>query len=178
MRAGMKPRLEKAMRGAPGMAAVAVLAVAIAPAAPPPAQGAEAIRAGKWEFATQVQVSNLPKLPPGVKLPPGINIGPGGIAVTRTTCVDPAAAIPPDLHPPTRQHGQCKVDRLDRDGGTVRWLTTCTTPQGKVRSEGVAHYRGDRMEATMTTHMVAPGGHAQDSSQHVTGRYLGPCDGR
>jgi len=38
----------------------------------------DAIRTGKWEFSAQVQVPNMPKLPPGVTLPPGVNIGAGG----------------------------------------------------------------------------------------------------
>jgi uncharacterized protein DUF3617 len=153
-----------------------MLVAALAVGASASAHAADMIRAGKWEFAAQVQVPNLPQLPPGVTLPPGINIGPGGINVTRTSCVSQGTAVPPDLHPPAEQHGQCKLEKLDRNGGSVRWLTTCTSPQGTVRSEGVAHYSGDRMEATLTTRTMAPGGHTQDSSQRITGRYLGPCD--
>lgn len=156
-------------------AAVILVAVAAVGAAAP-GYAADAIRAGKWEFAAQVQVPNLPKLPPGVTLPPGVNIGPGGINVTRTSCVNQSTAVPPDLRPPADQKGQCKIDKLDHNAGTVRWVTSCATPQGTVHSDGTAHYTGDKMEATLITRSVDPAGKAQESSQRITGRYLGPCD--
>jgi hypothetical protein len=156
------------------LAAVPLAALAVAVVAG--AHAADVIRAGKWEFAAQVQVPNLPKLPPGITLPPGINVGPGGINVTRTSCVNQATAVPPDLRPPAEQHGQCKIDRLDRNGGTVHWTTTCTTQEGSIHSEGTAHYTGDKMEATLLTRSVDQSGRAQQTSQRITGRYLGACD--
>jgi len=155
-----------------------LLAAALAVGAVASAHAADAIRPGKWEFAAQVQVPNLPKLPPGVTLPPGINVGPGGINVTRTACVTQATPVPPDLRPPAEQHGQCKIDKLERNAGTVRWVTSCATPQGTAHSEGTAHYTGDKMEATLMIRSVDSGGHVQESSQHITGRYLGTCDAR
>src|ERR1700727_3723903 len=120
----------------------------------------DAIRTGKWEFSAQVQVPNMPKLPPGVTLPPGINIGAGGINVTRTSCVNSATPMPADMHPPSQQHGQCKVAKLSSSGGTVTWETSCTQPDGSVvHSDGVAHYTGDTMEATLKTRVSGgPGG--------------------
>jgi len=143
------------------------------------AHAADGIKAGKWEFSAQVQMPNMPKLPPGVTLPAGVHIGPGGINVTRTSCVDSATPMPADIHPPNQQHGQCKVAKLDSSGGTVRWETNCT-PQGGtlVHSEGVAHYLGDMMEATVKTRISSNGGPANETTQHMTGRYLGPCDGK
>jgi PPOX class probable F420-dependent enzyme len=121
------------------------------------ADAADAIKAGKWEFAAQVQVPNMPKLP-GVTLPPGINIGPGGINMTRTSCVTASTPLPADIHPPTQQHGDCKVAKLDSSGGTVRWESTCAQPDGGVvHSEGVAHYTGDTMEASVKTRISGGG---------------------
>ena len=144
-----------------------------------PAQAADGIKAGTWEFSAQVQVPNMPKLPPGVTLPPGVNIGPGGVNVTRTSCVDAATPMPADMHPPNQQHGQCKVAKLDSSGGTVHWETTCSQTDGSViHSDGVAHYAGDTMEATMQTRVSGGTGGTSETTQHVTGRYLGPCDGK
>jgi len=144
------------------------------------AHAADGIKAGKWEFSAQVQVPNMPKLPPGITLPPNINIGPGGINVTRTSCVDSATPTPADMRPPNQQHGQCKVTKLDNNGGTVKWETTCTQADNGtvVHAEGVAHYAGDTMEATMKTQVTGNNGSANESTQHITGHYLGPCDAK
>jgi len=141
------------------------------------AQAADAIKAGNWEFTMVMQVPNLPKLPPGVALP-GIQIGPGGINVVHTSCVTSSQPMPADLRPPNQQHGQCKIEKIERAGGTVKWSTTCATPQGTIHSDGVAHYSGDTMEATFATHTSGGNGQPTDSSQHITGRYLGPCDAK
>jgi uncharacterized protein DUF3617 len=155
-----------------GLAALAVLCTATA-------RAEDAIKAGKWEFSAQVQVPNMPKLPPGVTLPPGVNIGAGGINVTRTSCIDTATPMPADMRPPSQQHGQCKVDKLENSGGNVRWETTCSQPDGSVlHSEGTAHYAGDKMEATMKTRVSGGTGGMNESSQHITGRYLGACDAK
>jgi hypothetical protein len=143
------------------------------------AHAADAIKAGKWAFSAQVQVPELPKLPPGIKLPPGLNIGPGGINVTKTTCVESSSPIPADLHGPSEQHGQCKVGGLTNKDGTVTWETTCSQSDGSVvHSDGVAHYTGDTMEATLKTRVSGGTGGASETTQHITGRYLGPCDAK
>jgi hypothetical protein len=143
------------------------------------AHAADAIRAGKWEFSAQVQVPNMPKLPPGVSLPPGINIGPGGINATRTSCVNASTPIPADIHPPNQQHGDCKIAKLDSGGGTVRWEMICAQQDGgTVHSEGVAHYTGDTMEANLKTRVSGGNNPPSDTTQHITGHYLGPCDGK
>ena len=143
------------------------------------AQAADGVKVGKWEFSAQVQVPNMPKLPPGVTLPPGVNIGPGGINVTKTSCVDSATPMPADLHPPNEQHGQCKVAKLGSVGGTVTWETSCAQSDGSVvHSDGVAHYTGGTMEATLKTRVSGGTGGTSETTQHITGRYLGPCDGK
>ena len=156
-------------------ASMALLAALVAGSA----QAADMIKAGKWEFSAQVQVPNMPKLPPGVQLPRGVNIGAGGVNVTRTSCLDSARPVPADMHPPSQQHGQCKVGAVNKNGNTVTWETSCPQSDGSVvHSDGVAHYTGDSMEATMKTRVTGGTGGISESSQHITGRYLGPCDGK
>src|SRR5262249_33343159 len=102
-----------------------------------------------------VQVPNMPKLPPGVQLPPGVNIGAGGINTTRTACLDSARPVPADMHPPTQQHGKCGVGAVNKNGNTVTWETSCPQSDGSVvHSNGVAHYTGDTMEATIKTRVT------------------------
>src|ERR1051325_2832761 len=79
---------------------------------------------------------------------------------------------------PNAAASQCKVEQMNRSGSTVSWVTTCPTADGTTRSEGTAHYSGDHMEAdtkTQTTHRNGP---PMEVTNHVTGRYLGPCDSR
>ncbi|HYM72005.1 MAG TPA: DUF3617 family protein [Stellaceae bacterium] len=154
-------------------------AVLVAVMAAGTAHAADAIRAGKWEFSAQVQLPHMPKLPPGVTLPRGIGIGPHGVDMTRTSCVTASAPVPKDIRPPSQEHGQCRVAKLDSQGGTVTWETTCTEADGSVaHSEGVAHYTGNTMEATMKTRISGGGNRPTETSQHITGRYLGPCDAK
>ncbi len=142
-------------------------------AGPPRAE--DQIKTGQWEFHVQIAMPNMPKLPPSVQLPPSIQMGAGGMTVTHTACITNANPIPPDNHMPKAgdQDKQCKIAKMDRSGGTISWIVDCQTPQGTTHSEGTAHYAGDTMEATTARQ---PGGAANESSQHVTGRYLGPCN--
>jgi uncharacterized protein DUF3617 len=134
------------------------------------AYAADAIKPGRWEFTSQMQMPAMPQLPPGVTLPPGMSLPPGGgVKTTHTLCVEPDKAVPTDPRP------ECKIDRMQRDGGTINWATICTTAQGTVRSQGVAHYTGDKMEASLSTQVPQADGRTMDTSQHITGRYLGPC---
>jgi len=135
-----------------------------------PVHAQDAVKGGRWEFTSQLQTPAMPHLPPGVSLPPAVQTQPGGgMSATHTSCVDPERALPAD------PRSGCKVDDMTRNGGTITWSTTCTTQQGTVRSDGVAHYRGDTMEATMTTHVPTGNDRTMDNSQRITGRYLGPC---
>ena len=138
-----------------------------------PAHSAEAIKPGRWEFTSQMQAMGMPQLPPGASLPAGVQTRPGGgLGVAHTLCIEPDKAVPTDPRP------ECKIDNLRRTGATVSWSNTCTTQQGTVRSEGVAHYAGDTMEADLTTHIPQPDGRTMQTSQRITGRYQGPCAAR
>jgi len=142
----------------------------LAAAAAGPAYAQDAVKRGRWEFTSQLQTPAMPQMPPGVSLPPGVQAPPGGgMSATHTSCIDPEKAVPTD------PRSECRVDGMQRNGGTITWSTTCTTPQGTVRSEGVAHYRGDTMEGTMTTRVPTANGQTMDNTQRITGRYLGPC---
>lgn len=135
----------------------------------PPAHAADAIKPGKWEFTARLQNAVPPKLPEGVKLPPGVKLPAGGMAVTHTQCIDTEKAVPSD---PRRA---CKIDSIKRDGTAISWRTTCHGAQGTAESAGSARYSGDTMVATMNTRTPNGSGGYLDTTQHITGRYLGAC---
>ena len=130
---------------------------------------ADTVKPGQWEFTSQMEMPGMPKLPPGAQLPANVQPQPGGMKSSYKTCVDTERAVPSD------PRGQCKIDQVQRNGGTVTWTGSCATAQGTVRSEGVAHYSGDTMEANLTTQVPAANGQAMKTTQHITGHYLGPC---
>ena len=132
---------------------------------------ADEIRAGKWQFTTET------RMPAGMQPAPGgqVQQPDAGTKMTRTACITPTDPVPTE----TAGNVQCKVDKEQHHGGTVSWTMTCTPPQGRpVRSDGVAHYTGNAMEATFTTHLTAPDGHAIDNPGRITGAYLGACDAK
>jgi Protein of unknown function (DUF3617) len=65
----------------------------------------------------------------------------------------------------------------DRKGNTFSWTVVCTMAKGGVvHSEGTARYDGDQMEADVKTSTTRPQSLPIETSVHVTGRYVGPCD--
>src|SRR5438874_7800066 len=131
---------------------------------------ADTVKPGQWEFTSQMQMPGGTQLPPGVQMPSGTTMPPGaGMRSSYRACIDSEKAVPSD------PRGQCKIDNVRRNGGTVSWTGTCTTGQGAVRSEGVARYSGDRMEGNLTTHVPGANGQVMNTTQHITGRYLGAC---
>jgi hypothetical protein len=134
------------------------------------AQAADEIRAGKWQFTTQMQ------MPAGVQSTPGAQARPGGSpGMTRAACIDPANPVPAETQ---QGNVQCKLDKVERNGGNVTWSMTCSSPQGPIQSAGSARYAGDTMEATLTARVPGPNGQPVDTPGRITGRYLGPCDAR
>jgi hypothetical protein len=160
------------------MKIVAGVAIVALHAAALPAGAAEGIRPGKWEYTVTTRMPNMPQaqqLPPNVPMPAG-----GGMTATHTSCVtsnDPAAELAKP-HGPAGAQSRCNVDRMDRSGTTVSWATTCTNPDGVSRSEGTARYTADRVDADSRTRTTRQNGGAMEVSNHIVGRYLGPCDGR
>lgn len=142
-----------------------------------------AIKPGKWEYTVTMQMPNMPQLPPGVQLPPNVQMpqGAGGMTVTHTSCMnssDPTAELRRPRSPQGSAEGQCKLDRLQQSGGSISWASTCTMPEATVHSEGTAQYKGERMEASFTTRTTHGGGPPIQMSQHVNGRFVGPCDAK
>jgi hypothetical protein len=121
--------------------------------AAPGAHAADAVKPGQWEFQTRLQGAGA------------------GMAVSHRQCVQPDKAVPSD------PRGGCKVDRMQRSGNVINWTTSCQAAQGTVVSTGVARYRGDTMDASMNTRAPNGSGGFIDTTQHITGRYLGPCSG-
>ena len=164
---------------------VAGFMATVAHAAALPAGAADGIRPGKWEYTVTTQMPNMPQvqqLPPGVQLPPNAQMpASGGMTATHASCVtstDPAAELAKP-HGPASATSRCNVERTDRSGTTVSWATACTAPDGGVsRTEGAARYTGERMEANTRTRTTRQNGVPLEVSNHIVGRYLGPCDGR
>ena len=146
-------------RTAGGILLTIVLASAMS-AAP---RAADEIKAGKWQFTTQMQLPGAAQSPPGVQASAG-----GNAPMTRTSCIDADNPIPAEA--------QCKLDQVDRRGGVVTWAMTCNTPRGPILSAGSGRYAGDTMEATLTARVPGPNGQPVDTPGRITGRYLGPCD--
>lgn len=134
---------------------------------------AGAVKPGRWAFTSLLQTAASQAFPTGMQLPPGTQLGSGGgIQTSYTNCVEPNKPVPAEIGP------QCRIDSTDRNGPSITWSMTCTNAQGTVRSDGVAQYSGDTMEATMISHLPGAGDKPTDITQHITGRYLGPCTGQ
>ena len=142
-----------------------LLSIVLASASFVPSRAADEIKAGKWQFTTQMQLPGAAQSPPGVQASAG-----GNAPMTRTACIDAANPIPAEA--------QCTLDRVDRQGGVVTWAMTCNTPRGPILSAGSGRYAGDTMEATLTARVPGPNGQPVDTPGHITGRYLGPCDAK
>ncbi len=142
-----------------------LLSIVLASASFVPSRAADEIKAGKWQFTTQMQLPGAAQSPPGVQASAG-----GNAPMTRTACIDAANPIPAEA--------QCTLDRVDRRGGAVTWAMTCNTPRGPILSAGSGRYAGDTMEASLTARVPGPNSQPVDTPGHITGRYLGPCDAK
>ena len=143
-----------------------LLSIVLATAGSVASRAADEIKAGKWEFTTQMQLPGA-----AAQSPPGVQASAGGNApMIRTSCIDAANPIPAE--------GQCKLDRVDRHGGAVTWAMTCNTPRGPILSSGSGRYAGDTMEAALTARVPGPNGQPVDTPGRITGHYLGACDAK
>ncbi|HEX4896113.1 MAG TPA: DUF3617 family protein [Solimonas sp.] len=135
------------------------------------AASAEGLREGQWEYRSTMQVPGMPALP---RLPEGLQLpqtGPQGMSMTYRHCVSAADPVPRD----PEGMRSCKTTRLDRQGNTLHWAATCTTPYGTAEAEGQAQYQGDRMEGRMQLRGRDGRGQPFAMTQQLSGRYLGPC---
>ena len=140
----------------------------------------DTLKPGQWQLVTDIK-GPKPKLPPGAKLPPGVEMRPdGSMHISRTVCVSAKNPIP--IGPPPMPQGQgqanCKIDKMDRNGGNLQWAATCTGQQGTMHAEGQGQYQEDTMQTDIRTHATGPNGQPADVTQHTTGKYLGPCAGK
>jgi len=127
---------------------------------------AAGVKPGRWEFTARLETPPSGAAPIAASATPGQPV-PGGLQTTYTTCVESDNAVPADLGP------QCRLERHARRGSQISWSMSCTNTG--VRGEGRAQYRGDTMTATVVSHLPGHNGATTDLTQHITGRYLGPC---
>lgn len=157
---------------------VAVAALAVAVLAPS-AVRAQDIKPGKWEYTTQMDMGNrpMPQIPPDkvAQMPPAMRAKIEGLMQGRTTY---SACITADMPVPKNPRGgDCNVAKMERSGGTIRWHASCTMPNGATATaDATAVYSGDAMTMDMTIRAERDDGRPMTMRQHITGRYLGPCD--
>jgi hypothetical protein len=130
---------------------------------------------GKWEFTVEMPDVQWPS---GVVLPSGYKTRPGGgMTVVHTGCVTEDDLVPSFAPGPRGQlDPHCTIDKVEREGASVRWTTSCTFAQSTTRSEGEARYSGDTMAADFTAHITASNLPPRELTHHMTGRWLGPCE--
>jgi len=134
----------------------------------PAAADSGGVKPGQWEFTTRLEAFAPPTPPPGAQSPQATQPQSGGDA-TYLSCIQSDRAVPVEFG------AQCNFDSRERQGPRVTWSMICTNPQGAVRSDGVAQYHGDTMDATLVNHFPAANGTVTDLTQRITGRYLQPC---
>lgn len=121
-------------------ALVLVTVIASTFVAAPHALAEGALRQGKWEVTTQMEMPGMP-----MQLP----------ATTRTQCVtqahedDPASTLPNGSPDP---QADCKASDYRRDGNKVTWKLTCTGSE-PMTGEGAIVVDGDRYDGTMVMTM-------------------------
>ena len=142
-----------------------LLIAVLAGLAPIGARGADEIKSGKWQFTTEMEMPASAAA--GAQARPA-----SGAPMTRTLCIDPANPVPAE----TQQGNiQCKLEKMERHGGSVTWAMTCNSPQGPIHSAGAGRYTGDTMAANLTASVPGPNGQMMNAPGRITGRYLGPC---
>ncbi|MGH7815486.1 MAG: DUF3617 domain-containing protein [Candidatus Binataceae bacterium] len=165
-------------------AATAASALLIAAVAPVRAAG---IKPGKWEFTTEMTMpggtmdgpgalapGGTPQIPPGMKLPPNVHMWSNGhgMTITDTSCMKADDPVPK-----IGRNKFCTVDKMERHGGAVNWVATCKMLGNAMRSKGEMTYHGNTMDGTVTNVIsMGANGSGMTMTQHITGKYLGPCD--
>jgi Protein of unknown function (DUF3617) len=85
------------------------------------AGAADEIRNGKWQFTTDMQMPTMAQPPTSVQAGPGSNT-----RMTRIACINQENPVPAE----TQGDVHCKIDKMQRHGGTVTWAMTCTPAAG------------------------------------------------
>jgi uncharacterized protein DUF3617 len=112
------------------------------------------IKSGEWQFISELAAAARSN---------------GGAHATYESCVDETNALPAEFGP------ECQLQRVERKGSQIVWAVSC--PGRQTRIDGVAHYSGDTMEATVVTHLPgsANGASGTAVTQHIAGHFLGAC---
>jgi hypothetical protein len=141
---------------------------------------AQDIKPGKWEYTAQMNMGNrpMPQIPPDklAQMPPEarakIEQMMHGGGMTYASCITADRPMPNNP-----RAGDCTVDKMERNGGTVSWSASCKSREGRVsQAEATATYAGDTMTMDMTLSTTGRDGREMTIRQHITGRYLGPCE--
>src|SRR5215471_9956071 len=136
--------------------AVFIVLIGIAPC---PAGADDAIKFGKWEFSmTEPEIAQLPR---------SIHVFPK-ITSMSTKCITATDPIGFPIDPP------CKMDKIDLNGGTLRWFVTCTKPPATTTLEWIEHYHGETMDGEVINRTNWPD-HLYEKRATLQARYLGPC---
>ena len=129
----------------------------------------DGIKPGQWQFTSELQAP-APVAGPQSSKPTSAQPQPPSDNSAKTTymaCIASDKAVPAGLDP------RCQLAGTQRQGSRVTWSMNCANT--RVRSDGVAQYHGDTMDGTMVSHVPGAKGAATDLTQHITGRYVGPC---
>lgn len=157
------------------IAAAAALGFAVFAAGTAQAQD---IKPGKWEYTARTDMGNrpMPQIPPDklAQMPPEARAKleqmiHGGI--TYSSCITADRPMPKNP-----RAGNCTMDKMERNGGTVSWRASCTRDGRESQAEATAVYTGDTMTMDMIFRTTSRDGREMTMKQHITGRYLGPCE--
>jgi len=66
------------------------------------------------------------------------------------------------------------MDKIDLNGGTLRWFVTCTKPPATTTLEWIEHYHGETMDGEVINRTNWPD-HLYEKRATLQARYLGPC---
>lgn len=119
----------------------------------------DAIKFGNWEYSmAEPEITQLPR---GVYLSPSM-------ILQDTRCITATDPIGFAIHKP------CKIDKIELNGGTLRWSVICTKPPATTTLEWIEHYHDETMDGQANQRTNWPD-HLYEKTQTVQGRYRGPC---
>jgi len=122
----------------------------------------DAIKIGKWEYSmTEPEI---------VQAPRSIHVFPKMTSMS-TTCI---TATDPIGFPMAES---CRVDKIDVNGGVLRWSVICTRPPATTTLEWIEHYHGETMDGEVNNRTTWPD-HLYEKRNSLQGRYRGPCDAK
>lgn len=102
---------------------------------------------------------------------------PNGTTVSRTKCLSSENSLPTMEHRLSVTHPYpCTIDKPERSGGTLSWSATCIAGEITIEEKLIGHYTGETLDGVYTVRSTKAGGSPIETSQPLTGRYLGPCD--